>query len=262
LRSVERKYGVRSSWNIPIKRYRIQPKIIKGLVSEGCEIGSHGYRHDGRLIFASENELAERFRESKQLLTKVSGSQVKGFRAPLLQHSRGIVHAVQKTGFLYDSSIPSWEVYSRTDGKSHGIGTVYPFMISEHLVELVVTLPQDYQLLYLGCLSPTETLKLWKTLKEYIKSLGGLCNVIIHPDEDLFGRRNMVSYYEEFIEDVAGDLECWVTLPSEVAEWWALRNRMEVTPEGRYALLPREKFGARFDEIELIEYKPDDFVFE
>lgn len=265
LRSVERSFGARSAWNIPTGSYQIKPRILKALASESCEIGSHGHRHDGRLIFATKNEIVKELQESRKLLTWIIGSQVKGFRAPLLQHSRKILRAVEEAGFIYDSSVPAWEVYSRTKRKPHGICTVYPFNVSERLVELPVTLPQDHQLMYLGRLPAREILELWRTLREYIRSLGGLCNVIIHPDKDLFGCRSMMGYYEKFIEEITGDTNCWLTTPSEVAKWWILRNRIELTDEGKFAL---SSCGEMHDNnelektIELIEYKLYDFTFD
>jgi len=265
LRSVEKSFNVRSAWNIPTGCYQIEPRILRALASEGCEISSHGYRHDGRLIFATENEIVKELRESRELLTRLSGSQAKGFRAPLLEHTKRILRATEKAGFIYDSSVPAWEAYSRIKRKPHGICTLYPFNVSERLVELTVTLPQDHQLMYLSGLSLREILELWKTLWKYIKSLGGLCNVIIHPDKDLFGRRSMMNYYEKFIEEIAGDPDCWLTTPSEVAEWWMLRNRINMTAKGESALSLCEETREHIkleEVVKLIEYKPCDFVFE
>jgi len=265
LRNVERKYRVRSAWNIPIGCYKINPEVLKGLVSEGCEIGSHGYQHYGRLIFDSDNKMVKGLQESKQFLTKASRSQIKGFRAPLLQHSKRVLQASENAGFLYDSSLPAWEVHSRTDGNPHGIGTVYPLIVSDQLVEIPVTLPQDHQLLCLGGLSPEDTLELWKALIRHIKFLNGLCNVIIHPDKDLFGQKSMIGYYEEFIKEIASDADGWLTTPSEVAKWWALRNRIKTTPEGECILQLGEWIDCNYEleeSIELAKYRPHDFIFE
>jgi len=263
LRDIERKYGVRSAWNIPVGHYLLKREVIRTLVSEGCEVGSHGTRHNGQLILLDEDELLKILRNSRLLLGQMGRCKVKGFRSPLLQHSNIILEAVKKAGYLYDSSLPAWEAYCRTSEGSHGIGTVYPLNISEDLVELPATLPQDHQLMYLGGLSPKEIFKLWKILKDHIKSLHGFCNIIIHPDKDLLGHEDVVSYYEEFVEEFAGDPHCWLTTPSEVAEWWALRSEIEVTPKGKCVLSSGEEINNELEEaVDLIEYKPSDFVFK
>jgi len=277
LRRVERKYKVKTAWNIPVRHYQIETKAVKALAWEDCEIGLHGYRHDGRLIFATGNEIAKELVEARELLTKVSGRQVRGFRAPLLQHSKKILQATEEAGFIYDSSIPAWEAYCRTSEKAHGIGTIYPFMVSDRFVEIPVTLPQDHQLMHVGGLSSREVLELWKTLMEHIKSFGGLCSVIIHPERDLFGRGRMLRWYEKFIREITGDSDCWLTLPSNVAKWWLLRSKIALTPHGEYVFPPKtgdqgkdtvlsdepyERDGRLGDIIKIVEYEQDDFLFQ
>jgi len=262
LREVERKYGVKSAWNIPSGRYRINPKFLESLVSEGCEIGSHGFRHDGKLIFQKPNDLVSILRACKETLERLGNCEVKGFRSPLLQHSHRILQAVLQAGFLYDSSLPSWEAHCRTAGTSHGIKTVYP-LIEDDLVELPVTMPQDHQLIRLAGLQPDELLEFWRTIRRHIKSIGGLCNIIIHPDKGLFGEESALPYYKEFIKEVVSDEECWLTLPSKVAEWWLFRRNSIVTN--------REPVPCRFEKSHhdnsggmagFDEYTPQDFVFE
>jgi peptidoglycan/xylan/chitin deacetylase (PgdA/CDA1 family) len=48
LRGAERRHGCRSSWNLVGERYRADPETVRRVQDEGCEIGVHGLRHDGR----------------------------------------------------------------------------------------------------------------------------------------------------------------------------------------------------------------------
>jgi len=263
LRDVERKYGVKSAWNISTGRYPVDPKVLESLVSEGCEIGSHGFRHDGRLIFCEDDELVNIFHTCKVLLERLGDCEVRGFRSPLLQHSCKILRAVAQAGFLYDSSLPAWEVHCRTSGASHGMGTVYPLM-EGGLVELTVTMPQDHQLLQVAGLKPDLALGLWKALRSHIKSIGGLCNLIIHPDDRLFGNGSLLSYYDQMMREIASDNECWLALPSEVAQHWISRCSTSVTPETQ--IVSEEAVSAHGNEPSRTfgsnTYQLEDFTFE
>ena len=48
LRGPERARGYRSSWNFVGDRYEVDDETVRSLQDEGCEIGVHGLRHDGR----------------------------------------------------------------------------------------------------------------------------------------------------------------------------------------------------------------------
>ena len=48
LRGPERARGYRSSWNFVGGRYQVDDETVRSLQDDGCEIGVHGLRHDGR----------------------------------------------------------------------------------------------------------------------------------------------------------------------------------------------------------------------
>jgi len=48
LRSPERVRGYRSSWNFVGERYPVDDERLRALRDDGCEVGVHGLRHDGR----------------------------------------------------------------------------------------------------------------------------------------------------------------------------------------------------------------------
>ncbi|MCW3999785.1 MAG: polysaccharide deacetylase family protein [Candidatus Bathyarchaeota archaeon] len=254
LRGVERKYAIKSSWNIPTGRYALEKSKIQNLSLEGCEVGSHGFRHDGKLILLDEHKIQQVCRVSKITLEKLGNCTVSGFRSPLLQHSQSIIRAVKAEGYLYDSSLPAWEAHCRTTGHDHGVGTVYPFT-QDGLLEIPVTMPQDHQLLKLQGLKPCELLSFWRSVREHIRSIGGLCSVIIHPDKQLFGQEKMSSLYNIFLEELVADKDCWVVLPSELAKWWAARSRIDKIDEND----PRnvQIFGGCY----IHEYAASDFSF-
>lgn len=83
------------------------PSLVKKIASAGHEIGCHSYSH--RCIFEmTRAEFREDLRRSKAVLEDVSGTAVKGYRAPSYSIVKGTLWALDELveqGFEYDSSI-------------------------------------------------------------------------------------------------------------------------------------------------------------
>jgi peptidoglycan/xylan/chitin deacetylase (PgdA/CDA1 family) len=218
LMTIERKYGIRSLWNIPTERYPLNPKIIK-ILAENGEIGAHGTKHDGRLINLTKHRLLQRIQQCRSALTEITGAEVHGFRAPILQHSHEIIEAAAQAGYQYTSTTPVWPISNPIIKKAHGIGTVYPLILENGILEIPVTLPQDIQLIRMLGKTPEQCIQIWNQLIEIIKSLRGVCTLLIHPDYE-FSKPENLKTYEKFIKTIVNDEECWITTPNELAKWW------------------------------------------
>jgi peptidoglycan/xylan/chitin deacetylase (PgdA/CDA1 family) len=213
LKKLEEKYDVPSAWYIPSKHYKLNLETIRELANYG-EVGAHGTRHDGKLDQLPKQKLVERLREAKETLEKIINRSIEGFRAPLLQHNVEIIRTLEETGYTYDTSIPTWEPKHPCTMKPHGIATAYPLTING-LIEIPVTLPQDHQFLYVLGLAPKEVVEKWLDATSIIKSLGGLCTFLIHPDYELANAS--MDVYEELVNTIVSDTEAFITVPSEIA---------------------------------------------
>src|SRR5207245_11021107 len=149
--------GVASECNITRERYPISSQLLISLAGAG-EVGAHDTKHDGRLIFESFENKVERVGRCKSRLESLCKKEVRGFRAPLLQHGQELLAALGKAGYMYDSSAPSWEPLSPTSFRPHGVGTVFPFFVSG-LLEIPVSLPQDHQLIRVSGLATSEAVE-------------------------------------------------------------------------------------------------------
>jgi peptidoglycan/xylan/chitin deacetylase (PgdA/CDA1 family) len=223
LYEIEQKLHVRSTWNVPSDRYPLSNDILSKL-AVGGELGAHDTRHDGRLVLADFEAKVKRVTECRMTLEQRSGKEVRGFRSPLLQHSRELVEALGKAGYTHDSSIPSWEILSPTSLGPHGIGTVFPF-IASGIVEIPVSLPQDHQLLRVVGLKPNESVELMHKLSGWIGSLGGACLLLVHPDYE-FGLPENQDEYRRLLENFTRDPRCDIMTLDEIATWWSLRNKV------------------------------------
>lgn len=218
VKKMEERYDISSTWYVPSRSYAVDAEILKELANGG-EVGSHDTVHDGKLIYLSGEDLAIRLCESKKDLEKKMDLSVKGFRAPLLQHTSNILEGVRNAGYTYDSSIPTWEPKHPRTMRPHGLGTIYPIFLNG-LMEIPVTAVQDHQLLHILGLRPKEMITYWLDQMSDIKALGGCCVLLAHPDYALLQKSNL-AVYEELLSAIQSDSDAWVTTPKNlVTEVW------------------------------------------
>jgi len=213
LLEVERRQGIRSTNNlVPKSRdYKIDYNRVASLQDEGFEFGCHGLHHDGRFAFISPKERESRIKIAKDAL-ETGGVKVKGFRAPWLNRTRDMIPLLEKHGYLWDSTSPDTD--PTTIGyEGTGCSTVYPFhpliesagkYIPSRIVELPITIPQDWTLIHSLKYSPSEVFELWKRKADYIQSIGGLALFLTHPAEYGMADRRYLPIYEKIIEYVKG----------------------------------------------------------
>ncbi len=136
---LERRVGLRGSWNIVPHLYEINEAVFEYLRASGIEIGVHDWNHDGRL-FSDKAIFDDR-------ITRINGVisdwGVEGFRAGMAFHNDEWMQALKCE---YDSSYYDTDPYQPMGG---GCCRISPFMLG-HLVELPYTMPQDHVLFVAG----------------------------------------------------------------------------------------------------------------
>lgn len=212
IKRLEEKYDMESAWYVPSDCFKLNLEMIRNLANHG-EIGAHDTKHDGKLAQLPYKKLTERLLQAKRTLGRMIENPVTGFRAPILQHNLRIIDALSEVGYVYDTSIPTWEPKHPFTMKPHGIGTAYSMTIN-HLTEIPVTLPQDHQMLQVLGLAPREVVKEWLKVSNVIKELCGLCTFLVHPDYELVNPK--LDAYEELLNGIISDNQAWITLPSKI----------------------------------------------
>jgi len=247
---IESKLGVRSTWNIPSERYPLSSQLVVSLAAAG-EVGGHDTKHDGGLIFESFDNKVKRVGKCKARLESLSKKKVRGFRSPLLQHGRELLGALEKAGYMYDSSVPSWEPLSPTSLRPHGVGTVFPFFVSE-ILEIPVSLPQDHQLIRVSGLTISEAVKELFRVSKSIRGIGGACVLLIHPDYE-FGLSENTEEYHRLLEKFKSDPECEILTLGELARWWTHRANSKIeTGNGDISINYGDKDWSGDLELELV----------
>ncbi len=83
------------------------PELIKEIYDKGHEIASHSYSHR-TLYELGKEEFREEIKKSVSILKKITGENVKGFRAPTFSinnETKWALNILENFGFKYDSSI-------------------------------------------------------------------------------------------------------------------------------------------------------------
>ncbi len=230
----EVRQGFRSAWFfVPERDYRVEDEQVARLAEQGCEVGIHGLRHDGRDL--ASDELRLRLPAMHAWAERWGAS---GFRAPATQRRWELM---PRLGFDYDSS---YSDVARYEPQAGGSCSWLPFFIDD-LVELPITLPMDHTLFeVLGHADGSA----WHEKAAFMRDRGGMALLLTHPD---YLNDARLREYERFLEEFAGDENAWCVLPHEVSAWWRRRAASRVVPgaagwtvEGPAAREARIKLGA------------------
>lgn len=112
-------------------------ELIGRIADNGHEIGCHGYRHEF-IYKLSRSEFASDLDKAVKILSKITGRDVAGYRAPyfsIVRRSIWALEILREAGFKYDSSIfPIWNYRYGMPGSP-----AMPYQISRNLWELPVT---------------------------------------------------------------------------------------------------------------------------
>ena len=215
LRARERAHGYQSSWNFVGARYTVDDETVRSLHEDGCEIGVHGLRHDGR-------DLAGRLMDERLpvMWEHASRWNAVGFRSPATHRDWELMH---RLGFDYDSSYTDTDPYEPQPG---GCCTYLPYF-NHSTVELPITLPQDHTLF--AILQHADA-GLWLRKAAHIRDRGGMVLVLTHPD---YARdQRLADGYQTLLDTFADDATAWHALPREVAAWWRGRAASTIRDNG------------------------------
>lgn len=210
--AVEQRYGLRSAWNFVPERYPIPAGFFDRLAGEGFEIGVHGLRHDGRL-FANHRIFHSRAGRINQYARQWHSA---GFRSP--SNLRNLDWIAGELDFTYDSSCLTSERYGAQPG---GCCTVFPFVYGS-LVELPITLQQDFTLLEILQQTPQQAGAQWIETIEVIRQYHGMVLLNVHPD--YLNTPERLAAYEGLLAYLSGAAGCWHALPRAAAQWWRARH--------------------------------------
>jgi glycosyltransferase involved in cell wall biosynthesis len=216
LMDIDDESGFKASFQIvPEDRYPVEPEFLQQIRSRNFEICVHDLNHDGSLY----REYLEFKRRAKLINEYCKKFGARGFRSGVLYRNLGWYGEYD---FEFDMSVPN---VGHLDAQSGGCCTLMPYFIGK-ILELPVTLAQDYSLFYIlhQC-----SIDVWKQQIRTIVDGHGLISVIIHPDyvvepskQQLF--RQLLAYLRE----QCATRDVWAAMPSQLNSWWRKRHDMRL----------------------------------
>jgi hypothetical protein len=224
LRDIERTAGAgqRSSWNFVPLRYPTPDALRAALRAEGCEVGVHGLRHDGRDL----GSLRLLRRRLPTIRAYADSWHAEGFRSPATQRTW---EWMPQLGFGYDSSYHDTAPYEPEPG---GSCSYLPYFIGSpgrpgDMVELPITLPMDHTLF---TILQQPDASVWLDKAAHLRDRGGMALILTHPDYATDPR--VTDGYRQLLAKFHDDPTVWRALPGEVAAWWQRRSRSTPVPSG------------------------------
>ena len=220
LMDIDESFGFRSSFQIvPEERYPVTAAFLKEIRDRGYEINVQDLNHDGNL-FRSRHQFLSRVKTINEY-GRVWGA--KGFRSAILYRNINWYDALE---FEYDMSIPN---VGHLEPQRGGCCTAFPYFIGQ-ILELPLTTTQDYSLFHI---LREHRIDLWKAQAALVMEKHGLVHFITHPDY-LLDKRAQSTYRAllAFLAELESQHKMWIASPYQVNEWWRLRSKMTLVPEG------------------------------
>jgi peptidoglycan/xylan/chitin deacetylase (PgdA/CDA1 family) len=208
---IEREEDMVSTFNLVPNsfEYQLDPDFVTSLLDDGFDIGMHGLHHDGKFAFLPEEEQRTRIMSAAHRARELGIPSV-GYRAPWLHRTKQMIRFLTEAGFDWDSSFPDTDD-STIGYASTGSRTIFPFYPlykvgqvwkQSPVLEIPVSMPQDWTLLYYYKLSEESILRVWKKKMEYIGKQGGLAAFIVHPDQEDFGHPKYHKAYRALLKTI------------------------------------------------------------
>ncbi len=80
-------------------------RIIKQITEEGHEIANHSMSHPLNFSSLGEEIIRDEIKKSHEILERLSGKRVRGFRAPTFSIDERVLKILEDLGYVYDSSV-------------------------------------------------------------------------------------------------------------------------------------------------------------
>ena len=211
-----RQEDIRATFFVPGWTAEQYPHLVEAILTDGHEIGHHGYTHDAPDPI--DPAMVEReIDRGLAALEKVAGVRPVGYRAPDGVSSELSLRLLGERGFLYNSSYKDDFV-------------PYRHVLSDGTRSLV-ELPEQPELddWTFGARRPlypkSAVLSIWQDTFQELHNWGGACTIVMHPQ--ITGRPIRLATLREFIQFTRQFDGVWVATCREIAEAFVAQEKKE-----------------------------------
>jgi peptidoglycan/xylan/chitin deacetylase (PgdA/CDA1 family) len=188
-----RRFGMKQTFFIPAWSMERYPAAVEAILTDGHEIGHHGYLHEHPNELSREDELYW-MQRSIEVITSMTGQRPRGHRAPSYRFSRNSLDHLVSEGFHYDASLMGDDIPYLLD---NGSGSVIE-MPSHYAMDDWAHYMSSRDLAYV--MQPKATSDAMKAFREEFDSVwrhGGMWLAVWHPF--LSGRMARCDAIEELL---------------------------------------------------------------
>lgn len=125
-------YNIRATFFVVADVVEHYPGLVESIVDRGHEIACHGLHHacnidsQTKKPLINQEDFEQRTQKAKNILEKVSGEKVVGYRAPNALIGGWMLDSLENLGFKYDSSVCVNSLYNKSDSSLQNISS-YPY---------------------------------------------------------------------------------------------------------------------------------------
>jgi peptidoglycan-N-acetylglucosamine deacetylase len=206
-----RRFGMKQTFFIPAWSMERYPAAIEAILTDGHEIGHHGYLHEHPNELSREDELYW-MQRSIEVITSMTGQRPRGHRAPSYRFSRNSLDHLVHEGFHYDASLMGDDIpYLLDNGSSSVIE-----MPSHYAMDDWAHYMTSRDLAYM--MQPKATSDAMKAFREEFDSVwrhGGLWLAVWHPF--LSGRMARCDAIEELLAYMHEKGSVWFARLEDIA---------------------------------------------
>jgi peptidoglycan/xylan/chitin deacetylase (PgdA/CDA1 family) len=203
------RHRIRATFFIPVWVAENHPQSVRAIVEAGHEIGAHGVRHESPSGLDPAEE-ARLLKESRAALTRITGLQPRGYRAPSWALSDVTLELVAREGFLYSSNLMDADLPYVHD-KPAGLVELPVSWVLDDAAHFWF----DEESWNKPLVSAGSVLQIWKEEFEAIYEQGGFFNLTMHPQ--FIGRPARLKMLDEFLRWVGAFPAVWIAPGEEVA---------------------------------------------
>lgn len=192
----------------------LHPGELRRYVTEGHEVGMHGWIHERTMTLAAadERELALR---SADVLETGTGARPVGIRTPSWDFTPATLGIIRELGLRYDSSLMAddepYEIMQ--DGEPSGIVEVPVEWIRDDAVYF----PMERYSALRPYASPRSVLTIWIDEFEGAYADRGLFQLTMHPH--VIGHRSRMVVLTELLDHIAAREGVWFATHAQVAQY-------------------------------------------
>jgi peptidoglycan/xylan/chitin deacetylase (PgdA/CDA1 family) len=214
IRKLLERESVPASFFYPAVSALLHPEEVRGIASEGHEIGIHSWIHEANTTLPGDAERELTLRAA-DVLSKLAGKAPVGMRTASWDFSVNTLSIIREMGLLYDSSLMADDdPYELTDsGEATGIVELPPEWIRDDAVY--------YNMVRFSALRPytppSGVEEIFTAEFDGAWAEGGLFLLTMHPH--VTGHRSRLPVLERLIRHAKAKGKCWFATHAQVAQW-------------------------------------------